>query len=138
VKTTQQLKAVVAACTLSLGAGALFAQVPLSEAVEAVRPSVVQITLRLGSENAMLLPPDLVPLFNGGVMIAGTGLLINQNGAVLTAAHVALFIQQTAKRLDALGIRVSLVPILMKKICECDGGSKEQVDADSRFPTECD
>lgn len=64
----------------------------LADVVDSVRPSVVQVAirLRLNAENRIPpVPPQFQACFGGGgYCIAGTGFFVNTNGDVVTAFHV--------------------------------------------------
>lgn len=72
-----------------------------------VRESVVRIGLALDrTEDATSadMPANLRPLFSGGTFIDGTGVIVSEDADVVTAAHVALDLQEKYLALLAKGI----------------------------------
>jgi len=74
-----------------------------ADLVDLVRPAVVQVAVKITDvplRNA--IPSPLDQCFRGSICVVGTGFLVNSNGDVVTASHVANGIQGNAQ---ALGVQ---------------------------------
>ncbi len=79
-------------------------QLALSDLINSVRGSVVKIVVVRLDLKETQLPPLVTCPFTHTTCVAGTGFFVNNNGDVVTAAHVVDGVQEVVRQLAAIHI----------------------------------